>query len=216
MPRKGQYKPAPEIGTEFGKLTVLDNTHFIQENEQRVPACLCRCTCGNELVIRNYVLRRRQPARSCGCTRRHGHGQRGIKSRTYNAWINMKTRVRRDPHYVNVKIASAWLNDFTQFASDMGECPEFGTLDRIDSAGHYEPGNCRWATFKQQNNNRSNNRVIEHNGQSLTVQGWMNLHGLHPSTFYRRLQLGWSEKEAAVTPKLARHASWNRTFSTES
>jgi hypothetical protein len=129
--------------------------------------------------------------------------------------MNMKTRVRRDPYYANVEIVSTWLNDFNQFASDMGECPEAHTLDRIDNSGNYEPSNCRWATFKQQNNNKSSNKVIEHNGQSLTVQGWMNLHGLDPTTFYRRLQLGWSEKEAAVTPKLARHANWNRTFPTE-
>jgi hypothetical protein len=128
----------------------------------------------------------------------------------------MKTRCRRDPRYKNVLICDAWRNSFQVFLTDMGECPEGLTLDRINTNGNYEPSNCRWATIKQQQNNRTTNRLIIVNGVTKTVIEWMDYHGLDSTTFYRRLALGWTEEEAAATPKLARHQRWNRQFQVQS
>lgn len=48
-----------------------------------------------------------------------------------------------------------WQDDFVRFAQDIGERPSpLYSLDRIDNDGNYEPGNVRWATMKQQNENR--------------------------------------------------------------
>lgn len=212
MPVRNDFKPGPDPGTVLGKLTVLRaGDPILESNRQRVPTSVCQCECGQVLAIRNYVLtRKRSPARSCGCTRKHGHAGRQRKSRTYNAWINMKTRCRRDFHYNHVNICETWLNSYEAFVLDMGECPRGMTLDRIDTNGNYEPSNCRWATAKQQQNNRSNNRTISVGGITRTVAEWMEFHGMDASTFYRRLRLGWTEQEAAGTPKLARHASWGR------
>lgn len=201
MPRKNCFKTI-DLGTKFGKLTVIGQAAPIQEGRNRTAASICLCDCGNEIVIRNYVLRRgNKPASSCGCTRRHGQAVRSAKSREYRAWNDMKTRCRRDPRYQNISVCQKWLKDFPCFFHDMGPCPLGATLDRIDNNRGYEPGNCRWASIKAQNNNRRSNRVIVVNGVSQTVSQWMEAHGLHYTTFYRRLQRGWSEEDAASRPR---------------
>lgn len=80
---------------------------------------------------------------------------------TYNSW---KAMIRRctDPNSNGWKyyggrgitVCDDWLHNFATFLDEMGERPEGMTLDRIDSDGNYEPGNCRWATPKQQAANR--------------------------------------------------------------
>jgi hypothetical protein len=218
MPARNQFKPGPAVGTRFGKLVVIAvGEPIIESGRQQVAASVCRCDCGKIFTVRNYVLtRKRSPAKSCGCTRKHGKATRQKLSRAYTAWLNMKTRCRRDKRYADIHICDAWFNSFQAFIDDMGECPEGLTLDRIDTTGNYEPSNCRWATMKQQNNNKTSNHTITVNGVSKTVVGWMEHHRLDKTTFYRRLILGWTEEEAASTPKLARHARWGRSYQSAS
>lgn len=93
------------------------------------------------------------------------HGMYG--TRTYRSWDSMKQRClnSNDPSYPRyggrgIEICSQWLT-FIGFYADMGERPEGLTLDRIDNDGNYEPGNCRWATAKEQ---RANQRSISTKG----------------------------------------------------
>ena len=92
----------------------------------------------------------------------HGQATKGAWSRLYRAWLSMKSRCLNPRHvgFQNyggrgIGIAPEWLNDFSQFAKDVG-APPFpeATLDRIDNDGDYKPGNVRWATRAEQNRNQ--------------------------------------------------------------
>jgi len=96
---------------------------------------------------------------------------------TYNSWRSMRLRVAKSPHYKNISICERW-SSFDNFMEDMGERPAGTTIDRIDGTKDYEPGNCRWADWHTQENNKASLRKVENAGVSLTIGQWCTLLGL--------------------------------------
>jgi hypothetical protein len=95
----------------------------------------------------------------------------------YKRWRQMLRRCE-DPntpgwkHYGGrgITVCEEWRNDFPAFLAHVGPLPsEEHTLDRIDPNGNYEPGNVRWLTALEQNNNRTNNRWIKIRGERFTL-----------------------------------------------
>lgn len=98
--------------------------------------------------------------------RKHGHAAKGAETSEYGIWLAMKRRcyLKTNKKYQRyggrgITVCSRWLgaDGFANFLADMGRRPSGLTLDREDNDGNYTPDNCRWATQKVQQNNRSNN-----------------------------------------------------------
>ncbi len=103
---------------------------------------------------------------------RHGHTVSRQHSRTYDSWANMIARCTQVNHHKypryggrGIQICQRWRDSFSNFLSDMGERPNGKTLDRFpNNDGNYEPGNCRWATPKEQSANKDSG-LIDLQGQ---------------------------------------------------
>lgn len=143
------------------------------------------CHCGKEFIASNNNVRRGH-TKSCGCQHyvrstkfkaRHGHFVGNKPSKTYVSWQAMIARCTNPKHPAYAKyhdagitICDRWLKSFDAFLADMGERPAGKTLDRYpDPAGNYEPDNCRWATPKEQQRNRRDNRLFELRGYRATA-----------------------------------------------
>lgn len=126
------------------------------------------------------------------------YGKHGMyKSKTYYIWSSMNSRCKRNKTYVSrgIKVSEEWCN-FETFLRDMGEKPEGMSLDRIDNDKGYSKENCRWTDNHTQNRNRSDNRWLTMNGETLIVSDWARKLGMSISTLNSRLRSGKSVIDA--------------------
>jgi hypothetical protein len=194
-------------GQVFGRLTAIQRAANADSGKTRWDA---RCVCGAETVVFGEALKSGN-TQSCGCLAQESLSARVTHGRTetteYVAWRSMLSRclnpkVEEYPNYGGrgIQVCDRWAS-FEAFFADMGERPTDGhSLDRKDVNGNYEPGNCRWATSREQAENTRANRVLDHDGESLCLSAWARRTGIAERTIATRLDLGWSVAEALTTP----------------
>ena len=153
------------VGSRFGRLLAKQR---IRKNNQ--TSYLCECDCGQTTIVLHGNLRGRSHTQSCGCLQRERtsaasltHGEsRSPRTPEYQSWADMIKRCE-EPTFITfknyggrgIKVCKRWRESYERFLADMGRKPTHKhTLDRINVDGDYKPSNCRWATWKQQNNNK--------------------------------------------------------------
>ncbi len=206
-PPKSLGKVKDLTGKTFGKLTVLTLLGKRTNHASRCMWWLCICACGNlvELDSNNFTCGH---TISCGCENQRLRKERATShglNRTpeHNAWIAMKQRCtpyyRFSERYADrgIKVCERWANSFEAFFADVGKRPSSKhSLDRIDNNGNYEPGNVRWATIAQQQNNRRCSVRIEFESESYAMPELCAKLGLHYKSFahfYRSRKLSLEE-----------------------
>lgn len=126
-------------------------------------------------------------------------------SPTWISWSAMVARYKWRPLYNKRGICERWIGEdgYINFLNDMGERPVGCSIERIDNNIGYYPDNCKWATMKEQENNRSNNNKIEYQGEIKTISQWAEQYGMSHQTLRHRLdKQGMTIEKALLSPKL--------------
>ena len=131
-----------------------------------------------------------------------------FKTTEYYIWTNMHSRCRnsnvlqyKDYGGRGISVCDRWSGKqgFNNFLDDMGSRPTNLTLERIDSNKGYEPSNCKWASWVEQQNNRRNNKKLTFNGKTMGISQWARELGINRTTLSMRLQYGWSTEETLTS-----------------
>jgi hypothetical protein len=198
-------------GQVFGRLTVVSR---IEKSGKAKWLCRCQCENIKEVFARKLI---RKQTQSCGCLHKEivgtlnaTHGM--SKSPEFRAWAGIKNRCHR-PTYAHyecyggrgITVCDRWLNSFENFYNDMGPRPSAcHSIDRIDVNGNYEPGNCRWATIRQQHRNTRSNAFVQYLGKNVCIAEAAELSGIRPTTLHTRLRRGWSGQDLFLPVGCAR------------
>lgn len=218
------HKPAanriPSIaGQRFGRLVALRE---VEKSRHGTRRWVCQCDCGSPEKVILQDLLRNGATQSCGCLHAeviraaitHGHTRRNKHSAEHMAWRNMLNRCYREKthNFQNyggrgIVVCDRWRGrgGFERFLADVGHRPSpRHTIDRYpDTNGNYEPGNVRWATLRQQAQNKRDTFMVEANGKSIPLIALTRTLGVSYWRAYSRLRRGALLRNALGIPDAA-------------
>jgi len=193
-------------GQRFTRLVVVGRAPNKSEKDTNAR-WHCRCDCGRMCIAYGQDLRR-EKFKSCGCLnaeRIYKHGQ--SRTKEYRTWLTMRQRCENPMNGAykqyggaGVTVCERWMS-YEAFREDMGPAPTpRHTIDRIDGTKGYEPGNCRWATYAEQNRNLKRNVVVEIDGVRKVLADWCDHYGSNRKSVAARIRNGWDIVDAIRTP----------------
>lgn len=204
-------------GQTFHYLTAITPVWDYVSNKGRSSQWYCHCKCGNRKIVQLGKLRSGRTL-SCGCLthelrslnkRTHGATIGGIISPTYRVWEGICRRTKPNSadsakYYYDkgIRMCREWA-DYRNFLADMGERPSLKhTIDRIDNNKGYEPANCKWSTWLEQNTNRSITlrRVWKGKLRSLGEIYRLEHPPISRNLLTVRISKGWTIERALETP----------------
>ena len=198
------------IGSAYGVWIVLSHTSTSFKSGKWGKSFLCRCSeCGAEKEIEAKIFYH-PPICNNKCNKKSRKPIHGM-SRTdvYKIWSSMKGRclTKTNHHYhryggIGVTICDKWLK-FEGFYGDMGDRPsEIHSIDRKDGTKGYSKDNCRWATPKEQANNRKDNRKVSAFGLTKNLGEWADEYGMCKGMLKYRLDQGLPPETALTMPSV--------------
>lgn len=197
-------------GQRYGRLVAVKRLAKPEGIKNNSAWWLFKCDCGKDVATSTNNVRSGR-IKSCGCWQKERlltHGKTGTK--LFNVWVKMRERCTNAnskdyPRYGGrgITVCDEWQNDFITFydwAMANGYADDL-TIDRIDNDKGYSPKNCRWATHKEQANNRCTNIFLTYDGDTFTLAQWAEKSGIAWDTLSKRLfRYGWSVEKALTTP----------------
>lgn len=199
------------VGQRFGRWLVLESKGV--SGRIRNTRYVCQCDCGAIKIIPSNNLAAGH-SKSCGCLARELLAIRARKQGTHRltkspTWVTWQGLVQRcnnpkAPGFHRyggrgITVCARWLK-FANFLADMGIRPKGYTIERIDNNGGYHPGNCKWATYKEQENNKSTNKHLTFNGLTLTLSQWADKTGIYYNTIRQRIARQWPIERILTEP----------------
>ena len=195
------------IGFQSGGLKVVAFSGF---DARRNSRWVCECTCGNQVTHTGTNLKR-LTLKSCGCRQYVSRVDRRAEDHPdFRVFCGMLSRChnpkcRQYPRYGGrgFTVCDRWREGgFWVFIEDMGPRPTaLHSIDRIDNNKGYSPENCRWATPKEQGNNRRTNKRLAFDNRIMTMTEWATHLGINYRTLKGRIRKGWP-LDRALSPEL--------------
>jgi hypothetical protein len=199
-------------GKRFGKLVVVGP--HPERTGHGMIRWICRCDCGKEKTVTTANIGKN--TNSCGCLR-NTQGSHSRKHRLWAVFSSMHGRCEnpKDKAYENyggrgIKVCVRW-DSFLNFLEDMEATYAPGlSIDRRDNDRNYEPGNCRWATAKEQGRNRRCSINIDTPWGRMNVAEAAERIGMNRERFSTRVKLGWTMDQLFDPKNAAPLTKWDR------